>query len=168
MNTSILLRPWEISDLTNLVKHANNLNVAKYMMNSFPHPYTEEAGKKFIEFANKDTPVHIFAIEFEGEAIGGIGIHPQSDIQCKNAELGYWLAEPYWGKGIMTSAIQQILEFTFKTFDFNRVFARPFGTNKASQKILEKNGFQLEAHLKATFFKNDTYHDELIYAIRRP
>lgn len=167
MNSQISLRPWQLSDLPNLVKHANNMNIANFMMNSFPYPYTEEAGKKFIDFANTDNPVHIFAIVLNEEAIGGIGVHPLKDIQAKNAELGYWLAEDYWGKGIMTIAISQILEFTFKTYDFKRVFARPFGTNKASQRILEKNGFQLEAHFKDTFFKNGSYHDELIYAIRK-
>jgi RimJ/RimL family protein N-acetyltransferase len=107
------------------------------------------------------------AIDINGEACGGIGIHPQDDIQCKNAELGYWLGEPFWGKGIITSAILQMVENGFNSFDINRIFARPFGSNLASQKVLEKTGFILEAKLEKTLFKNGIYEDELIYAIRK-
>ena len=81
--------------------------------------------------------------------------------------MGYWLAEPFWGKGIITGAVRQMLEYGFKTFDINRIFARPFGTNIASQKVLEKTGFVLEARFEKTFFKNGEYLDECVYAIRR-
>lgn len=161
-----ILRPWTMDDLKSLVKYANNPRIAENMTNQFPHPYKEENGKAFIEFATKDSPIHIFAIDVNGEAVGGIGIHPQSDIHAKNAELGYWLAEPFWNQGILTKAISQILEFAFKTFEITRVFARPYGRNKASQKVLEKNGFILEARLGKTIFKNGNYEDELIYGIR--
>jgi RimJ/RimL family protein N-acetyltransferase len=161
------LRPWHINDLDSLVKYANNPNIAKYLTDGFPHPYSKENGKEFIKNATADDPVHIFAIDINGEAVGGIGIHPQTDIQKKNAELGYWLAEPFWGKGIMTKAIQQIINFAFSTFEINRVFARPFGNNPGSQKILEKNGFILEARFDKTLIKNGQLLDELIYAIRK-
>lgn len=85
----------------------------------------------------------------------------------KNAELGYWLGEKYWGNGILTRAIPQVLAFAFKTYDLSRVFARPFGTNVASQRVLEKTGFTLEAKLEKTIFKNGEYLDELIYAQRK-
>lgn len=162
-----ILRPWRIADLGSLVKYAGNKNIARYMTDGFPYPYSEEDGRRFIEFANSDNPVHIFAIEINGEAAGGIGLHPQEDIQCKNAELGYWLAEPFWGMGIISRAILQMVEFGFKTYDINRIFARPFGTNLASQRVLEKSGFKLEARFEKTFFKNGEFIDELIYAIRR-
>lgn len=161
------LRPWDISDLDSLVKYANNQNVAKNMTDKFAFPYTENHGKVFIEFANKDNPIHIFAIEAEGEAIGSIGIHPQEDIRRKNAELGYWLAEPFWNKGIMSSAIREMVNFAFETYTIERVFAIAFGTNKASQKVLEKNGFMLEAVLKETIIKNEEFLDEWIYTVRR-
>ncbi|HEX5625978.1 MAG TPA: GNAT family N-acetyltransferase, partial [Saprospiraceae bacterium] len=105
------LRPWNLKDLESLVRYANNASIAKFMTEAFPHPYTIEAGRKFIAFATQDDPIHIFAIDVDGEAVGGIGIHPQSDIQRKNAELGYWLAEPYWGKGIATRAVRQMVDF---------------------------------------------------------
>jgi [ribosomal protein S5]-alanine N-acetyltransferase len=161
------LRPWTLNDLNSLVKYANNKDIAKFMTDTFPHPYTEEAGRGFIAFATKDDPVHIFAIDINGEAVGGIGIHPQADIQRKNAELGYWLAEPFWGHKIMTRAVEQILDFAFKTYDINRVFARPFGTNIASQKVLEKAGFTLEGRFEKTLYKNGEFLDELVYAVRR-
>lgn len=137
------------------------------MKDGFPHPYTEEAGKAFILFATKDDPVHIFAIDVAGEAVGGIGLHPQADVQRKNAELGYWLAEPFWGNGIITNAIKEIVAFGFKTYDINRIFARPYGTNIGSQKVLEKAGFVLEGRFEKTFFKNGEFFDELVYAVRR-
>jgi len=136
-------------------------------MDIFPNPYHEANGRTFISMATKDSPLHIFAIDVGGEAVGGIGLHPQSDVQRKNAELGYWLAEPYWGKGIVTEAVKQMIEYGFKTFDINRIFARPFGNNLASQRVLEKAGFKLEARFEKTFFKNGEFLDELIYAIRR-
>ncbi|MCB0473179.1 MAG: GNAT family N-acetyltransferase, partial [Flavobacteriaceae bacterium] len=127
----------------------------------------EADGKAFITMATKADPIHIFAIEVEGKAVGGIGIHPQSDIMKKNAELGYWLGEPYWGKGIITRAIRQMVDFAFKTYDITRVYARPYGTNIGSQKVLEKNGFKLEARIEKNIFKNGEFLDELIYAIRK-
>ena len=161
------LRPWKTEDLESLVKYANNPNIARFLTDGFPHPYTKESGEKFIESAMAGNPVYIFAIDIDGEAAGGIGIHPQRDIQKKNAELGYWLAEPYWGKGIMTRAIKQIVEYAFETFDITRIFARPFGNNPGSQRILEKNGFVLEARFDKTLFKNGQFLDELFYAVRR-
>jgi [ribosomal protein S5]-alanine N-acetyltransferase len=162
-----LLRPWKPGDLPNLIKYGDNKRIAKNMSDAFPSPYTEEKGKSFIENATKNSPVRIFAIDMDGEAIGGIGIHPQSDIHCKNAELGYWLAEPFWGKGIITTAIKEITAYTFANFEIERIFARPFGTNIPSQKALEKAGFKLEACFEKTLFKRGEYLDELIYAIRR-
>lgn len=161
------LRPFTIKDLDSLVKYANNPKIANNLTDKFPYPYTKENGKMFIEFANKNKPTNIFAIDINGEACGGIGIHPQEDVHRKNAELGYWLGEPFWGNGIITKAIEQIADYGFKNFDITRIFARPYGTNLASQRVLEKTGFTLEARFEKTLFKNGEYKDELIYAIRR-
>jgi len=162
-----VLRPWNINDLETLVIYANNANIAKNMTDGFPHPYTPEHGKSFIEFATKNNPVHIFAIDVNGEAVGGIGIHPQTDIYRKNAELGYWLAELFWGNGIITKAIIEMIDYGFKTFEIDRIFARPFGTNLVSQKVLEKAGFQREAVFENILIKNGEYENEIIYGIRR-
>lgn len=162
-----LLRPWQENDVSSLLKYADNPTIARYMTDKFISPYTQDQGKRFIQYAMNADPLRIFAIAVQEEAVGAIGIHPQSDIEQKNAELGYWLGEPFWGKGIMTAAIQQIVEYGFTTWEINRVFARPFGSNTGSQRALEKAGFQLEARLEQTLFKNGEYEDELIYAVRR-
>ncbi|OFX16950.1 MAG: GNAT family N-acetyltransferase [Bacteroidetes bacterium GWA2_31_9] len=160
------LRPWNINDLDNLVRYANNYKIAKNMSDGFPHPYTIEAGKAFIENMANNPNNLIFAIDINEEAVGAIGVHPQTDIHRKNAEMGYWLAEPFWGKGIISGAIKEIVEIAFKNFDINRIFARPFGSNLASQKVLEKAGFKLEARFEKTLIKNGELEDELVYAIR--
>jgi [ribosomal protein S5]-alanine N-acetyltransferase len=161
------LRQWQSTDLTSLVKHANNFNIAKNLTDKFPFPYTEKDGIAFIHFATEDNGSKIFAIAVNDEAVGGIGIHPQPDVYQKNMELGYWLAEPFWGQGIITQAIKQTVDFAFANFEIDRVFARPYGPNTASQRVLEKAGFVLEGRLEKTFFKNNEYLDELIYAVRR-
>lgn len=165
--SSFNLRPWKQTDLPDLVRFANNPAIARNLTNAFPHPYTEEHAKKFIEMAGSADPVRIFAIESEGHACGGVGLHLQADVYCMNAELGYWLAEPFWGRGIMTRAVQDMVRYGFEHFDITRIFARPYGSNKASQRVLEKAGFALEAHLKGTFLKNGVVEDEFIYAVRR-
>jgi len=167
MNRAFKLRPWALEDLGNLVRHANNWNVAKNMTDMFPFPYSESNGRSFIAFATQGSPIHIFAIEVEGQAVGGIGIHPQDDIHRRNAELGYWLAEPFWGQGIISAAIRQAVDFAFQTYDIDRVFARPFSTNGGSRRVLEKNGFVLEGRFEKALVKDGELLDELIYAIRR-
>jgi ribosomal-protein-alanine N-acetyltransferase len=167
MSSPFILRPWQTDDLEDLVKNANNPDIAKFMTDAFPHPYTVEAGKSFLSFATQGKPIHIFAIEIDGIAAGGIGIHPQSDIMRKNAELGYWLGKTYWGQGIITAAIPQMLDFAFNTYDITRVFARPFGNNPASARVLEKCGFILEATIRKNIFKNGEFLDELIYGFRK-
>lgn len=159
------LRKFRETDLESIVKYADNHNVAKYLTNQFPHPYSKENGKAYLSIAIGDPG--IFAIDVDGEAVGCIGIFLQSDIHAKNAELGYWLGEPFWGKGIITRAIRELTAYGFRTFDINRIFARPFSVNKASQKVLEKSGFTFEARLKDAIYKNGMYMDELIYAIRK-
>lgn len=161
------LRSWSETDLDDLVKFANNFNIAKNMTDAFPYPYTREDGEKFIASACQLKPARLFAIVVAGQAVGSIGIFPQADIHAKNAEMGYWLSEDFWGQGIMPEAIGQLVEYGFKAFDLTRIFARPFGTNKASQRVLEKAGFTLEARFEKALFKQGEYLDELIYAIRK-
>ena len=162
------LRPFQLSDLQSLVKYANNYNIAKNLSNKFPFPYTQDHGIAFINLALSAVPQEIFAIVVNGEVAGSIGVHPQQDFYCKNAEMGYWIAEDYWGKGIVPEAIKLMVAYGFRTFDITRIFARTFDTNIKSQRVLEKTGFKLEAELAGTFYKNGTVYDELIYALRKP
>lgn len=165
--TPFTLRPWALTDLDTLVRIADNFNIAKNLTNQFPHPYLPEHGRGFLERVTQASPPNILAIEIEGQAAGGIGLHPQSDIYIKNMEMGYWLAEPYWGKGIMSEAIRQMVDYGFRNWDITRIFARPFGTNIGSQRALEKAGFVLEGRFEKTLYKNGEFLDELIYAIRK-
>jgi RimJ/RimL family protein N-acetyltransferase len=163
----VTFRPWNINDLNDLVALANNKNITQYMADVFPHPYTTENGKNFIDFANSNGNSRIFAITLNDQIVGSIGLHIQTDILKKNAEIGYWLAEEYWGKGIMTEAIDQIVNYGFSNLDIVRIFARIYGTNIPSQKVIEKAKFKLEAKFEKTIFKNNEFLDELIYAIRK-
>lgn len=161
------LRPWQIEDAENLAKYANNHNIAKFLTNGFPHPYTIENAKSFIDMVKEHNPTQVFAIEVHGEAVGSIGLHPQNDIMEKNLELGYFLGEPFWNKDIISKAIVEITNYGFRNFDVIRIFARPFGNNIASQKALEKAGFILDAKIEKNIYKNGEFLDELIYAVRK-
>ena len=112
-------------------------------------------------------PPNILAIDVDGCAVGSIGVFVQTNVHRRNAEMGYWLSEEYWSRGIMTEAIRKMCEYAFRTFDIDRIFARPFGINKASQKVLEKAGFIFEARFEHTVIKDGQRMDELYYAIRR-
>ncbi len=162
-----ILRPWQLYDVNSLVKYANNINLTTYFTNRFPVPYTENDAQKFIEIAQNDSPLLKYAIEIDGEAVGGIDFHPQTDILCKNIEIGYWIGEPFWGKGIMTEVVKEIIPIGFERFDITRIYAKCFGENLGSQKVLEKAGFELEARFEKTIFKYNTFQDELIYAVRK-
>jgi RimJ/RimL family protein N-acetyltransferase len=160
------LRPWRETDLASLVRYADNPRIAQFLTNAFPHPYTGEDGRAFLKMAVGAQGLR--AIDVGGEAVGSIGIFPQTDVHERNAEMGYWLGEPFWGRGIMHCAVREMAAYGFETFpDVTRIFARPFSTNPASQRVLEKAGFTLEARLKDAVYKNGVYMDELIFAIRR-
>jgi RimJ/RimL family protein N-acetyltransferase len=161
------LRSWKESDLTNLVTYANNWEIAKNLTNKFPFPYTKEDGMAFIHSEIHHKSALLLAIDINNQAVGSIGVFPQDDIHKKNAELGYWLAKPFWNKGIITKAIKEIVGLSFNKLEINRIFARPFGSNIASQKVLEKADFTLEARFEKTVWKNNQFEDELIFAIRK-
>lgn len=161
------LRNWELSDVKPLVKHANNPAIWNHLTDAFPHPYTEKHAQDFVKRVQQDVPKKIMAIDVKEEAVGSIGIFPDTDIHQKNAAIGYWVAEPFWGKGIATEAIRLIVRYGFLTFDITRIYAKPFGSNPASQSVLEKTGFIREAVIKDGIYKNHQYHDEYIYSIRK-
>ena len=161
------LKKLSLDDALIFALHANNHNVWINLTDRFPHPYSEENAKDFIKMTHLPDPIQVKGIYIGDEPIGAIGLHPLDDVFRKNIELGYWIAEPYWGKGIMTRAIQQTVDYAFTHFDVTRIFARPFGRNIGSIKVLEKCGFKLEATLSQTVIKNGILEDELIYAIRK-
>ncbi|MEO8066351.1 MAG: GNAT family N-acetyltransferase [Flavobacteriales bacterium] len=161
------LRPFRMEDLPALVKHANDPGVAANLTDAFPHPFTEESGRSFLAEAMKSLPLRR-CIDIDGEACGAIGLHPKPDLWRRNMELGYWLAREHRDRGFMTEAIKRMVVIGFDTFpDVDRIYATPFGSNLASQRALEKAGFQLEAKLIGTLIKLGKKEDELIYAVRR-
>jgi [ribosomal protein S5]-alanine N-acetyltransferase len=163
---AVTLRNWEPGDLDKLVEYAKNKNISDTLSDAFPNPFTREDGLRFLEKARSSTPTRMFAILWNGELAGSVGIFPESDYHRKNAAVAYWVAEPFWRKGIATEAIRQIVEYGFKTFDITRVWANPFGHNIASHRALEKAGFKLEAILRNSVFKNGEYQDEYIFSQR--
>lgn len=166
--STFALRPWRPDDLLDLVRHANDARVAGNMTDGFPHPYTEASGRAFLERATAMHPARILAITLDDLAIGSIGVYPQDDIFRRNAEFGYWLTPAYWGRGLMSRAVPAMVEYAFANLpEVDRLFARPFGSNIASQRVLEKCGFTLEARLTGTIIKKGRIEDELIYAMRR-
>jgi RimJ/RimL family protein N-acetyltransferase len=160
-----ILRPWNLADAGALVSFADNPKIAQNLRDVFPSPYTIDDAKFFIEKIAPDANNLILAIEVGGQAIGAIGIYPQTDVYRKNAELGYWLGEPFWGKGIATDAVKTLVEYTFQHMDIYRIYAKVFETNKPSMRVLEKCGFMLEAILQKAVVKNNVLMDEYLYAV---
>lgn len=161
----ITIRPWKDGDEENLVKYANNKNIARNLRDLFPSPYTFSDARTWIAF-NKDLlPALNMAIMLDDELIGGVGVVLKEDIHRKNAEIGYWIAEPFWGKGFATQAVSMMVDYTFQNYDVTRIYASTFDFNIASQRVLEKTGFQKEARLKKALFKNGKYADEIIMAL---
>lgn len=162
-----LLRIWEAGDEQSLVENANNYNVSKNLKDTFPYPYTLDDAHDWINFNILKNPVTNFAIVVEGRAVGGVGLHAKDDIFRKNMEIGYWLGEKYWGKGIVSEAVVAITQFGFESFDIERIYASVFSTNRASMKVLEKAGYSLEAILKKSVFKHGKILDDYVYARHR-
>ncbi len=161
----LILRPWKLSDADALVRHANNRKIWLNLRDRFPHPYTEADAHAWCALRATDTgSPHNFAIEFAGEAIGAIGLEFFADVHRKTAEIGYWLGESMWGRGLGTIAAKAVSEYAFATFDLHRHQAMVFGWNPASARVLEKAGYTLEARLRNHIFKDNRLCDALIYA----
>jgi [ribosomal protein S5]-alanine N-acetyltransferase len=159
------LRPWQAIDAESAAEHATE-RICRYMSDGFPGN-DENKWEEFVRKANTYPSLCYRAIEIDGHAAGGIGAHLHDDILRLNAEMGYWLAEAYHGQGIITEAIREMVKLVFDTYAIQRIYATPFGNNFASQRVLEKAGFKLEAMFEDKIIKNDQVLDELVYAIRR-
>jgi RimJ/RimL family protein N-acetyltransferase len=138
---AVTIRVWRQEDVENLALYANNVNIWNNMRNYFPHPYGKEQAIDWVKKAMDEVPLVNFAIDLDGEAVGGIGLVLNTDIYLYSAEIAYWLAEPFWGKGITSEAVRQMVEYVYYYFDIVRLYAEVFETNKSSMRVLEKNGF---------------------------
>jgi len=159
-----LIRPWSSADAEAVVKYANNRKIWLNLRDLFPHPYTPDDAQVFLERASRQTPATLAAIATREEAIGGIGIAVNQDVHRMTAEMGYWLGEPYWGKGIMTETVIKFTEYAFEQFGLVRVYAEPYAHNAPSCRVLEKAGFELEGRLRCSVIKDGQITDQYLYA----
>ena len=162
------LRPWRIGDEASLVRYADNRNVSGNLKDRFPFPYTAADAAEWIAHASTQDPVVNFAIVVDNEAVGGTGIEVGTDIFRRSAEVGYWLGEPFWGRGIATEVLRAVTDYAFKTFDVIRLEAGVFSWNPASARVLEKAGYTLEGRMRRGVVKGDRVGDRLIYGLLRP
>ena len=161
------IRSFEDSDIPAIAKYANNRNIWINLTNKFPHPYMEADAQAWIQHVKTQEIETNFAIASKEESIGGIGFELQADVHCKSAMLGYWLGQPYWGKGITTRAVCAITDYAFTHHDLVRIYAGVFAYNLASARVLEKAGYICEGRLRKSVFKDGESTDMLVYAILR-
>lgn len=162
-----VLREWRPGDEESLVRHANNRAIWRNLRDAFPHPYTVADAEHWIKIANPTMPITNFAVVVDGEAVGGIGLVLKDDVFRRSAEIGYWLGEQFWGRGIVTEAVQAVTDYAFATFDVCRVSAGVFEWNPASTRVLEKAGYEFECRMRKSVTKDGQTIDELIYAMIR-
>jgi [ribosomal protein S5]-alanine N-acetyltransferase len=164
----IVLRPWVISDASKLALIADNKKIADNLRDIFPFPYSLKDARDWLNIIlPENNPPRFFAITINNLLVGSIGIVSKTDIYTKNFEIGFFLSENYWGKGIATRAIKAATSYAFSDFDIVRIYAESFSDNTGSRKALEKAGFKLEATLKNNIIKNDIIKDSCIYSVLR-
>ena len=159
-----VVRSWETSDVASLVAHANNRNIWINVRDRFPYPYTRSDGQRFVRASRQMQPETFFAIAVNGEAVGGLGFVLQSDVDRMSAEVGYWLGEAFWGRGIVTEALVAVTRHAITQHGLTRLFALPFAYNTASCRVLEKAGYVLEARLRRSAIKDGIIVDQFQYA----
>lgn len=159
-----VVRRWQPQDVDSLVRYANNINVAKQLRDRFPHPYSPANALAFLKIATRGEGSTNLAIDIGGEAVGGIGFVAGSDVERYSAEIGYWLGEPFWGRGIATEALKLVTEDAFRRLNMLRLFALPFADNAASKRVLEKCGYLFEGLLRSSSVKYGQPRDQALYA----
>lgn len=164
------IRKWNMSDATDLSLVISNKKIQDNLRDGLPYPYTEQDAAAYIQtmLSADENKIFAFAITINNKVIGSISIFRQENIHRRTAELGYYIAENYWGKGIMTEAVKQICEYVFNNSDIIRIYAEPFADNSASCRVLEKTGFQFEGILKSNSVKNGKIIDMKMYALIKP
>ena len=158
------VRSWRLGDAEALARHGNNQKIWINLRDAFPHPYTITDAREFIKSLRHRTPETTFAISVNGEAAGSVGFVLRHDVERVTAEIGYWLAEPFWGRGIATEALVAMTGHAISAHALTRVYALPFAWNAASCRVLEKAGYVLEARLRRSAIKNGVVTDQLQYA----
>lgn len=163
-----ILRPFQLFDSKSIAKHANNQLIWANLRDKFPYPYYEKDALQFIQMVSNRSPITEFAIDVNGEAIGAAGIILKDDVYEGNGEIGYWIGQNYWGKGIGTNVVTELLQIAFDELKLYRVYAEVFDKNPASARVLEKNGFCKEATLKNAIIKDGVRQNLSIYSFINP
>jgi [ribosomal protein S5]-alanine N-acetyltransferase len=158
------IRSWRAGDLESLVTYANNRNIWINLRDRFPYPSRTRDGSAFLKHTREQRPETAFAIAVNAEAVGGIGFQLGTDVERVSAEIGYWLGQPFWGRGIATEALVALTKHAIATHGLTRVFAVPFAWNTASCRVLEKAGYVLESRLRRSAVKDGAVTDQLQYA----
>ena len=158
------IRSWLPADAESLAVHANNRKIWRNLRDAFPHPYTAADGAAFIRSALAEVPESRFALAVDGQAVGGIGFVLNNDVERVSAEIGYWLGEAFWGRGIMTEAVQSVTQYAIQTHGLTRVYAVPYEWNYASFRVLERAGYTPEARLRRSAIKDGQVIDQVLYA----
>lgn len=161
------LVPWREEFASSLAESADDARIARWLRDVFPHPYTQRDAADFIAFARERNAKGDFyrAVLVCGKAAGSVAVCRGEDVGRRGGELGYWLSPQFWGKGIMSRAVRQIVGEVFSGSDLVRIFAEPFSVNAASCRVLEKNGFAKEGVKKKSVFKNGEFYDSAMYAL---
>ena len=159
-----VVRDWERADRPSLVRFANNRNVWLNLRDRMPHPYTLPNAEAYLQHATTADQEETFCIEVDGQVAGSIGLMEKEDVHRYTAELGYWLAEPFWGRGIATEAVREFVVERLRTTSLHRIFAEVFSSNPASVRVLEKAGFEFEGRLRKNVVKDGQILDSLVYA----
>lgn len=165
----ISLRTWKQTDAKALASTLSNKKIQNNLRDGLPYPYTEKDALDYIIFILSSNPNDTFAyaIDIDGKVVGSIGAFRQGNIHYRTAELGYYLAEEYWGRGVMTEAVRLLCEKVFSETDIIRIYAEPFAYNIGSRRVLEKAGFQLEGIMKCNAVKNGQILDMALYGLTR-
>jgi RimJ/RimL family protein N-acetyltransferase len=158
------VRSWRTSDAEPISRHANNRKIWMNLRDAFPHPYTVKDAREYIRAVRQRMPETSFAIVVNDEAVGSVGYVLRQDVERVSAEIGYWLAEPFWGRGITSDALSAVTAYAVETHQLTRVFAVPFAWNAASCRVLEKAGYVLEARLRRSAIKDGVMTDQFQYA----
>jgi RimJ/RimL family protein N-acetyltransferase len=158
------VRSWERGDAPSLLASANNRKVWLNLRDQFPYPYTAEDADVWVRTARQLRPETSFAIVVDGLVAGAIGIELKDDVYRRSAEIGYWLGERYWGRGVATEALRAMTAWSFAHFDLVRLYAHVFEWNPASSRVLEKAGYVLEGRLRKAVVKDGHTIDALLYA----
>jgi len=166
--TMSVVRSWSPADVESLAKYANNRRISVNLRDRFPYPYTREIAQAFIRSVRERLPETAFALAVAGEAVGGIGFVLQEDIERVSAEIGYWLAEPFWGRGIATEAVRAMTALAIERHGLTRMYARVADWNTPSIRVLEKSGYTFEARLCRSAIKEGRIIDQLQYAFIVP